>query len=174
MKELMIEKTVEQKIYLIRGFKVMFDDDLARLYGVQTKRLLEAVRRNRKRFPIDFMFQISWEEATGSRSQFASLKRGQNLKYRPYVFTEQGVAMLSSVLRSDRAIEVNIAIMRAFVKLREIITQNKELAGKLNELERKVGEHDEEIAAIFDAIKKLMRVDQKPKRKKEIGFHVQY
>jgi len=172
-----------QSIHLLRGQKVMLDFDLAGLYGVATKVLNQAVKRNAARFPTDFMFQLSGEEieripqfATSSlgtkpsRSQFVTLKRGQNIKYRPYAFTEQGVAMLSSVLKSDRAVKVNIAIMRAFVKLRETLESNRELAGKFSELEKRVGKHDDEISAIINAIRKLMAPPEKPRR--EIGFHV--
>jgi hypothetical protein len=119
-------EVIERRIYLIRGQKVMLDRELAELYGVPTRRLNEQVKRNRKRFPEDFMFQLAFEEAKtllGLRSQNATLKRGQHLKYAPYAFTEQGVAMLSSVLNSDRAIQVNIVIMRAFVKLRQLNPQ---------------------------------------------------
>ena len=129
---------VENWILSIRGHRVMLDADLAELYGVPTKRLNEAVRRNAARFPEDFMFQLNWEEARKlSRSRFVTLKRGQNPKYRPYVFTEQGVAMLSSVLRSKRAIAVNIAVMRAFVQLRAIAYSHAELSRRLEELERR-------------------------------------
>lgn len=160
---------VEQKIFYIRGHKVMLDRDLAELYGVPTYRLNEQVKRNIKRFPADFMFQLTREEAQSSRSQIAMLKRGQNIKYLPYAFTEQGIAMLSSVLNSDRAIQVNIAIMRAFVKLREVLATHKELAAQFKELERKVGVHDHQIVAIFDAIRKLMEPPpEKPKGK--MGF----
>jgi phage regulator Rha-like protein len=156
----------------------MFDRDLAKLYGVGTKRLNEQVKRNKKRFPEDFMFQLTKEElnslgayflSANSRSQFATLKQGQNIKYRPYVFTEQGVAMLSSVLNSERAIQVNIMIMRAFTKLREILLTHKELAIKLEVLERKYANHDEKIQKIFEAIRQLMIPPQEPKRR--IGFH---
>jgi len=164
------QEVIEQKIYLIRGRKVMLDGDLALLYRVSTKRLNEQVRRNLKRFPKDFMFKLNWEEAKISRSQFATLKHGQNIKYLPYVFTEQGVAMLSSVLNSERAIQVNIAIMRAFVKLRQILSANKELASRLKELEQRIEKHDTEIHAIFEAIRQLMAPPVKPKR--SIGFHV--
>jgi len=156
MGELVLQEAVESKILLIRGYKVMLDTDLARLYGVTTKRLNEQVKRNIRRFPPDFMFQLSIEEATSSRSQFATLKQGRNIKYLPYVFTEHGVAMLSSVLNSERAIQVNIAIMRAFSKLRQIFATHKELAGKLNELEKKLNKHDEDILVIFEAIRQLM------------------
>ena len=160
---------IERKIYLIRGHKVMLDNDLAELYGVPTRRLNEQVRRNMTRFPADFMFQLTTEEAENLRSQFAtssSVHGGR--RYLPYVFTEQGVAMLSSVLNSDRAVQVNIAIMRAFVKLREMLSTNKELAHKLAQLERKIEKHDDEIKLIFDAIRELMRPPEPKKRK--IGF----
>lgn len=161
---------IENKILLIRGKKVMLDRDLAQLYQVSTKRLNEQVKRNRKRFPPDFMFQLSWKEAQASRSQFATLKTGQNFKYLPFVFTEQGIAMLSSVLNSERAIQVNITIMRAFMKLREMLTNHKELAGQLKELENKVGVHDEQIASIFEAIRRLI-APPREKPKPPIGFH---
>ena len=127
---------IEQTILVIRGHRVMLDTDLAKLYGVATKVLNQAVKRNRTRFPMDFMFQLTAEEATSLRSHIVTLKpsRGQHRKYRPYVFTEQGVAMLSSVLHSDRAVQVNIAIMRAFVRLREMIGSNKALARRLTDL----------------------------------------
>ena len=159
-----------QSIRWIRGQKVLLDVDLATLYGVPTKVLNQAVKRNNARFPEDFMFQLSAEETCSLRSQFVTLKRGQHLKYRPYAFTEQGVAMLSSVLNSDRAIKVNIAIMRAFVKLRQMLDTNRELAQKFSELEQRVGKHDEEIAAILEAIRQLMAPPEKPRP--EIGFHV--
>ncbi len=169
MTTLVVQETIEKKIFLLRGMKVMLDKDLAELYGVPTKVLIQAVKRNKERFPKDFMFQLTWDEAVGSRSQFVTLKKGDNIKYLPYVFTEQGVAMLSSVLRSKQAIQVNIAIMRVFVKLREIFSTHKELAYKLNELEGKIEKHDTEIEAIFEAIHQLMAVPEKPKR--QIGFN---
>lgn len=122
---------IEQVILLIRGQRVMLDRDLAALYGVETKNLNKVVRRNLERFPADFMFQLTAEEAEASRFQFGTLKRGQNIKYLPHVFTQEGVAMLSSVLRSPRAVQVNIAIMRVFVRLRETLALHKELARKL-------------------------------------------
>ena len=163
---------IEKKIYLIRGQKVMLDSDLAELYGVETRVLLQNVKRNIARFPPDFMFQLTKEEYDFLRSQIVILKlgRGKHRKYLPYAFTEQGVAMLSSVLRSERAIQVNIVIMRAFVRLRQILSTHKELAHKLNELERKIERHDEEIKAIFDAIRQLMAPPEKPRRR--IGFHI--
>jgi hypothetical protein len=157
-------------ILVLRGQKLLLDADLARLYGVTPKVLNQAVRRNIDRFPDDFMFQLTAEEAESLRSQFVTLKRGEHRKYRPYVFTEQGVAMLSSVLRSERAVKVNIAIMRAFVQLRAALETNSALARKFGELEQRVGKHDDEIAAIIEAIRQLMAPPSKPKR--EIGFHV--
>ncbi len=160
---------IEKKIFLVRGQKVMLDKDLAELYGVATKRLNEQVRRNNSRFPEDFMFQISEDEYDSLRSHFATLEkgRGQHRKYLPLVFTEQGVAMLSTVLNSERAIAVNIAIMRAFVQLREMLASNKELARKLEELEKK---YDHQFKIVFDAIRQLMSPPEKPK--KQIGFQI--
>jgi len=162
-----ISDTIEGKIYLIRGQKVMLDADLAELYGVEARVLNQAVKRNIKRFPSDFMFQLSVDEDEALRSQFVTLKqgRGKHRKYTPYAFSEQGVAMLSGVLNSDRAIEVNILIMRAFVKLREMIATHKDLAKKLEELERK---YDTQFRVVFDAIRELMIPPEKDKRK--IGF----
>jgi phage regulator Rha-like protein len=130
----------------------MLDRDLAKLYGVETRVLLQSMRRNLNRFPSDFMFQLSAEESTALRSQIVTLKggRGQHRKYLPYVFTEQGVAMLSSVLRSERAVQVNIEIMRAFVRLREMIATHKDLARKLEALEKK---YDAQFRVVFDAIR---------------------
>jgi hypothetical protein len=158
---------VERTILLVRGHRVMLDTDLAILYGVPIKRLNEQVRRSKKRFPSDFMFQLTPEEIERLRSQIATLKpgRGQHRKYRPYAFTEQGVAMLSSVLHSERAIQVNIAIMRAFVQLRAMIGSNKGLARRLNELERK---YDSQFRVVFEAIRELM-AEPEPKVKR-IGF----
>lgn len=164
-----IEKNIEQKICLIRGKKVMLDSDLAELYGVATKRLNEQVRRNINRFPKDFMFQLTLNEANSLRSQFATLKQGKHRKYLPYAFTEQGVAMLSSVLNSNRAIQVNIQIMRIFTKLREIISGNKKLKDKLDELESKVAKHDKDIESIFSAIHNLIEPELKKSRRK-VGF----
>lgn len=166
---------IQNKIYLIRGRKVIFDKDLAGLYGVPTRRLKEQVRRNLKRFPDDFMFVLTWDEVTAvdSRSQFATLNRGKNIKYLPYAFTEQGVAMLSSVLNSDRAIEVNIQIMRVFTKLREMMISHKDLARKIEDIERKFDEHDKKFILVFEAIKQLLKASEEPPKLKEpIGFHV--
>lgn len=169
MTHLIPTESIERKIFIIRGHKIMLDRDLSELYGVSTKVLNQAVKRNIKRFPSDFMIQLSLEESREfSRSQIVTLKRGQNIKYRSYAFTEQGVAMLSSVLNSERAIQVNIAIMRAFVKLRETLSLHKELAKKLSELERKVEGHDHHIHSLFEAIRQLMSSPE-PKRR-HIGF----
>lgn len=171
---------IEQTILLMRGCRVMLDRDLAALYGVETKALNQAVKRNLDRFPEDFMFQLTWEEAeilrlqavtlTGEsgppRSQTVTLTRGQNPKYRPYVFTEQGVAMLSSVLRSPRAVAVNIEIMRAFVRLRQMLGSHVELARKLDALEKK---YDAQFKIVFDTIRQLMAPPE-PKPKRTIGF----
>ena len=167
---MVLQERIERKILLIRGYKVMLDSDLAQLYGVTTKRLNEQVRRNIKRFPDDFMFQLTKKEYDSLRSHFATSKeRRGGRRYLPYSFTEQGVAMLSSVLNSERAIQVNIAIMRVFVKIRKILSTHKELAYKLSQLERKIEKHDEEIQAIFEAIRQLMIPPEKSKR--QIGFH---
>jgi len=171
---------IATRISELRGKKVMLDRDLAKLYGVKVKRLNEQVKRNRKRFPDDFMFQVTREEidslrsqnvTLSSRSQFATLKQGKNIKYLPYVFTEQGVAMLSSVLNSEKAIQVNILIMRAFTKLKEILLTHKDLAVKIEALENKYAEHDQTIREIFQAIKQLLEPPP-VKEKKIIGFRV--
>ena len=168
MKSMIPQETIEQKILMIRGHKVMLDRDMARLYGVPTKVLIQAVKRNTSRFPDDFMFQLNEVEFHNLRSQIVTSKWGGR-RYLPYAFTEQGVAMLSSVLHSERAIQVNIVIMRAFVKLRRILSTHKELARKLNQLERRIEKHDVEIKAIFDAIRELMTPPKKPR--KRIGFY---
>ena len=148
-------EVIATKIFEVRGKKVMLDRDLAKLYGVKVKALNQAVKRNLKRFPEDFMYRLTWQEAADSRSQFVTLKQGQNIKYLPYVFTQEGVAMLSSVVNSKRAIQVNIMIMRAFTKLKELLLTHKDLAVKLEALEKKYAEHDEKIQTIFNALKKL-------------------
>ena len=150
-----VSERIERAIVRLRGQNVMLDADLARLYGVETKTLNQAVRRNISRFPSDFMFQLEPDEAAALRSQFVTLnvRRGSHRKYAPYAFTEQGVAMLSSVLRSPRAIAVNVEIMRAFVQLRRILDSNAELARKLADLERK---YDGKFKVVFEAIRQLM------------------
>ena len=167
-KALVPAEAIVRKILFLRGEKVLLDRDLAELYGVETRVLKQAVRRNRKRFPEDFMFELTKQEFEDWRSQFVISKSDKmGLRYRPMAFTEQGVAMLSSVLNSDRAIEVNIAIMRAFVQLRKMIASNEELARKLDELEEK---YDEQFRIVFDAIRALIEHDEKPPKK--IGFEV--
>jgi phage regulator Rha-like protein len=158
---------VANKIYSIRQTRVMLDRDLAELYGVETKALKQAVRRNIRRFPEDFMFELTEEENQALRSHFVTLKRGQHSKYLPFAFTEQGVAMLSSVLTSERAIQVNILIMRAFTKLREMLSTHEDLRRKVEAMEKK---YDRQFKVVFDAIKQLIDIESKPKRK--IGFEV--
>ena len=165
---------IERAIILARGEKVMLDSDLARLYGVETRVLNQAVKRNMARFPADFMFQLTPEESeivVRSRSQSVTLKRGTNVKYQPYAFTEQGVAMLSSVLHSDRAVAVNIGIMRAFVRLRQMLASNANLARKLEAMEKK---YDAQFKVVFDAIRQLMSPPEPEPKRREIGFHVKY
>ena len=164
----LVPDVIERRILLIRGHKVMLDAHLAEMYGVETKALKRAVRRNRDRFPIDFMFQLTKEEYDILRYQFGTLKRGAHAKYAPFVFTEQGVAMLSTVLNSKAAIRVNIEIMRAFVRLREILSTHKDLARKLEELEK---QYDEQFRVVFEAIRQLMTPPDPPKRR--IGFGVE-
>jgi hypothetical protein len=159
-----VERIVS-KIYLIRNTKVMLDMDLAALYEVETRVLKQAVRRNISRFPDDFMFQLTRTEYNSLRSQIGTLKRGSHTKYLPFVFTEQGVAMLSSVLNSDRAIQVNIQIMRAFTKIRQMLSTHVELRRKIEAMERK---YDQQFKVVFDAIKQLLEAEVKPKKK--IGF----
>ena len=167
---LTIVEPIEPVIRPIRRQKVILDIDLARIYGVETRGLIQAVKRNIERFPDDFMFQLTMEEADALRFQIGSLKRGLHFKYLPYVFTQEGVAMLSGVLNSPRAEQVNIAIMRAFVRLRETLALHKDLAQKLADLERKVENQDESIQTLFEAIRQLMSPPDTPR--KEIGFHV--
>lgn len=158
---------VERRIFLIRGQKVMLDAGLAELYRVPTKSLNLAVKRNADRFPEDFAFQLTEKEVAGLRFQFETSKRGRGgRRYLPHAFTEQGVAMLSSVLRSSRAVQVNIAIMRAFVRLREMLMSNADLARKLLALENK---YDTQFKIVFDAIRELMQ-GPPPSRKPRIGF----
>jgi hypothetical protein len=182
-KEIVPIERIAGSIYSLRDQRVMLDFDLAGLYGVATRVLNQALKCNTIRFPDDFMVQLSKNEAERisqivttspgaqrSRSQIVTLKRGHNFKYRPYVFTEQGVAMLSSVLKSECAVKLNIAIVRAFGRLRGVLETNRKLGRKFAELEKRVGKHDEGIDAILDAIRQLMAPPEKPRR--EIGFHV--
>ena len=168
------------RILRLRGENVMLDSDLAALYGVETKALNQAVKRNPDRFPADFMFRLTWDEAKGlvvlrevdletggfaSRSQIVTLNRGANVKFLPHAFTEEGVAMLSSVLRSPRAAQVNVEIMRAFVRMRQVLASNADLAKKLDALEAR---YDRQFRAVFDAIRALMREPERPSR--PMGF----
>ncbi len=163
------EDFIQKKIYIIREKKVMFDSDLAKLYGVQTKQLNRQVRRNVKRFPEDFMFRLTLEEFQRCQiGTFGTSQKGSR-KYLPCVFTEQGVAMLSSVLKSEKAIQVNVAIIRVFVKIKQIIETHKELREKLSQLENKFEKHDAEIQTIFEAIRQLIKPPENIRRR--IGFH---
>jgi len=167
MKNLISLETIESKIFLVRGHRVMIDKDLAELYEVRTKNLSKAVSRNIESFPADFMFQLTAEEYRSLRFQFGTLERGAHSKYLPRVFMEQGVSMLSSVLKSKRARQVNIQIMRAFVKLRELLNTHKELARKLEDLEKK---YDAQFKSVFDAIRMLMTPPPGPGPKPIPGF----
>ena len=164
-KNIVISERIIKSILMIRGEKVMMDSDLADLYEVETKVLTQAVKRNLDRFPKDFMFQMTKSEFDDLRSQNVTSRSWGGRRYPPYVFTEQGVAMLSSVLRSDKAVQVNIEIMRTFVKMRNLLASNKELARKINNLEKK---YDDQFRIVFDAIKQLMIPPEKKSRK--IGF----
>jgi len=181
-KSLIPSEIIEKKIFFLRGQKVMLSSDLAELYQVEPRALIQAVKRNMDRFPEDFMFQLTRDElsllkshslisndsrATASRSQIVILKRGLNIKYLPYAFSEQGVAMLSSVLRSKRAVLVNVEIMRSFVRLRQMLATNVNLERRLNELERK---YDSQFKVVFDAIRQLMASPEK--QPKKIGFQL--
>lgn len=160
---------IERRIYLIRGHKVLLDFDLAELYGVPTKRLNEQVTRNKKRFPEDFMFQLNKKEADALRSQFATSKIGRGgRRYLPYAFTEQGVAMLSTVLNSEQAIKVNIAIMRAFVRLRQMLETNEDLNLRFAAVIRKLSTHDKYFKVVFDELRKLTETPSASR--KQIGF----
>ncbi len=165
-KSLISQGIIESKIIFIRDTKVMIDKDLSALYGVETKVLNQAVKRNLMRFPNDFMFQLTKEEFENLlRSQFVTLKRGEHSKYLPYVFTENGIAMLSSVLKSKRAITINIQIMRTFTKLRKMLSADKKLRQKIEEIENK---YDTQFKIVFDAIRQIISPAEKPK--KRIGF----
>lgn len=160
---------IERKIYVVRGQKVMLDSDLAKLYAVETKMLNRAVKRNLERFPEDFMFQLTEDEDESLRFQIGTSKKGRGgRRYMPYVFTEQGVAMLSSVLNSERAVQVNIGIMRAFVSMRKTLLTNEEVGKKLAEIENRLSGHDENFEKVFTAIRLLIQPPDKSD--KQIGF----
>jgi len=171
MTSLVLQERIEKKIFLIRSKKVMLDSDLALLYEVETKMLKRAVKRNMDRFPKDFMVELTKKEYQVLRRHFGTLKRGEHSKYLPYAFTEQGVAMLSTVLNSKRAIQVNIQIMRTFTKLRELLATHKDLQRKIETLEGKYKQHDKQFKVVFEAIRQLLEpppVPEKPKGR--IGF----
>jgi len=167
--ELIATPAIEKRIFVVRGRQVMLDEDLADLYGVETKRLIQQVKRNLKRFPEDFMLQLDKAEAEALRSQIATSNDGRGgRRYAPYVFTEQGVAMLSGVLRSDRAIAVNIEIMRTFVELRRVASSYAAIEKRLEEIERELGGHDAQLHQIFKTLRQLISPPVRPKR--PIGF----
>ena len=170
--ELIPIEAIEGKIFVLRGRRVMVDRDLAELYGVETRALNQAVSRNGDRFPEDFMFQLTLEEGKAvllSRSQFVTLKRGQNIKYRPHVFTEHGAVMLANVLKSPVAVRASIQVMRAFVHVRQMLSTNQDLARKIEALERKVGKHDADLQAVLSVLQKLLQPPPAPP-KRPIGF----
>ncbi|MCX5750730.1 MAG: ORF6N domain-containing protein [Candidatus Saganbacteria bacterium] len=169
MSNLIPIERVERRIYLIRGQKVMLDRDIAELYEAATKVLKQAVKRNMARFPEDFMFELTNEEFQNWRSQFVTSNSDKiGLRWKPFAFTEQGIAMLSGIIQSSKAVQVNIAIMRAFVRIRQMIFTHKDLAQKFKELEGRVGGHDQQIRGLFDAIQKILEIEEKPKNR--IGF----
>ena len=159
---------IQSCILLMRGQKIILGADLASLYEVETRMLMQAVKRNAGRFPEDFMFQLSWEETRALRSQNVILESGGHFRFRPYAFTEHGAIMAASVLNSPRAVEVSVYVVRAFVKLRELLASNKQLAKKLDELERKLSAHDKAIVQLVEAIRQLMTPPETKKR--PIGF----
>jgi len=173
---------IDNAIFEIRGRKVMLSHDLAALYGVSTKAFNQAVQRNTERFPSDFMFQLTWEEAEASRSQIVTLndptpgpqnatfKRGSNIKYRPFAFTEHGAVMAASILNSPRAIEVSVFVVRAFVRLSRAAADQRRLALRLADLETKFASHDKNFQIVFDALRKLMRPSEPEPKKRRIGF----
>ena len=165
---------IEKSILLVRDQKVMLDFDLADLYGVETKVLVQAVKRNRNRFPEDFMFQLTKEELEDWRSQIVTSNPGakKGLRRPPYAFTEQGVAMLSSVLRSKRGVAVNIEIMRAFVRLRELMASHKAISQKLDDIEARLDRHDHSFKAVFETIRQLLEPPTPEQTKRRIGFRV--
>lgn len=169
MAEKAIER-VETAIHLIRGQRVMLDADLAQIYEVSTKQLNQQLKRNRNRFPEDFAFQLTGKEFTSLRSQIVTSKQRGGRRYLPWVFTKHGSLMLASVLNSEVAIQASVRVVRAFVRLREMVAANAQLASKLKDLERRLDSHDETIVDLFAALKRLLESEAKPKR--EIGFHV--
>ena len=173
-KSLVTTEDITRAIIILRGHRILLDSELAKIYGTTTKRLNEQIKRNRDRFPKDFMFQLTTEEAERSRSQIATLNsgRGQNIKYRPYAFTEHGAIQVANVLNSPRAIAMGVYVVRAFVQLRDLFASNKTLAQKFSELEHKLKKHDDAITAILSAIRELMNPPM-PKRR-GIGFTAKF
>lgn len=167
-RELALVEPVENKILLIREHRVILDIHLAALYGVSTKALNQAIKRNIERFPSDFLFQLNFKEAADAKARYSFQEKGMNIKYRPYAFTEHGVVMAANVLRTKRAIQASIFVVRAFVKLKQFTSSYRELALKLDELERTMATHDKAICSLFEAIRKLMAYPDKPHPK--IGF----
>ncbi len=162
------DAAITGRIHIIRGQKVMLDRDLAKLYVLQVKALKQAVRRNKARFPEDFMFELTLEEDKALRSQFVTLKQGEHGKYRPFAFTEHGILMLANVLRSEQAIAMSIHIIRVFTRIRELLLSSHDIVAKLKELESRLTGHDEEIQAIFDHLTEL--VSPAEQQRKPIGF----
>ena len=169
---LLSEETISNKIYFIRGQKVMLDSDLASLYEVETKRLNEQVKRNLARFPEDFMFQLTENEYNSSRSQIATLKngRGSNLKYLPFAFTEHGILMLSSVLKSDKAIQTNIQIMRIFTKVRQMLLDTTEIKVDILQIQKKLENHDKNIELVFSYLDELTEKKENESERVKIGY----
>jgi gas vesicle protein len=159
---------IQQKIYEIRGQKVMLDFDLAELYAVQTKRLKEAVKRNKVRFPADFMFQLTKEEFASLRSQIATSNKRGGIRYMPFAFTEQGVGMLSGVLNSDKAVQMHIAIVRAFVALKQFVLNYKELASQISEIKSTVTNHSEQLNQIYNAIENMLDENEETQEQKRL------
>ncbi len=175
--EMPVSDTIENKIYLLRNQRIMLDSDLAAMYGLETKVLKQSVKRNITRFPPDFMFELTRDEAMAfSRSQNVTLKRGQNIKYLPYAFTEHGVLMLSSILRSERAIQVNIRIVRVYNRLKELLRDNQEIQSKIDLLELRADSNEKDVAAIFTLIRNLSDSNETTAAEKteRIGFRKQW
>lgn len=166
------DEVIMNKIYYIRGQKVMIDSDLAGLYGVETKRLKEQVKRNIERFPERYMFELTKEEAEVSRSQNATLKRGENIKYLPYAFTEHGVLQLSNVLKSKKAIAVSLKIIDVFIQLREILANHIELRLEVEKIKRKLDNHDKNMEVVFKYLDELLEKKENPEQRIQIGYKI--
>jgi hypothetical protein len=167
---------VQRSILVVRGYKVLLDRDLSEIYAVPVKQLNQAVRRNIDRFPPDFMFQLTWEESRGLRSQIVTLEPGKHLRYRPFAFTEHGAVMLASVLNSPVAVQASIAVVRAFVRLRELLSSNEQFRRKLDDIEQRLSDHDEKLGVAFDAIRQLMDESEEAeagKGKPRIGYQTE-